>query len=120
MKIVEMNEGAKITHELKGTLLLLDGGALCMDLARYQRDHAVTLDIMADGSGNLVMGQPGQLYVAQVEIPAKEYEEIKAEEIQTLEETAAENESDKNSTAVELRPLPFDMDNTVLRLWAVV
>ena len=70
MKIVEMNEGAKIAYEVDDTKLDFAGGALTVDLDRYRRDYPVTKDVMADGDGNLVLGTGGRYYVAQVEIPA--------------------------------------------------
>lgn len=113
MRIEEMNQGKKIAHKLEGTMLSFGEGALCINLAAYQRDHAVTLDIMEDGNGNLMMGQPGVVYVAQVEIPVRQYQEIA-----TMEETAPAE--DGSIQTMERVPLPLNEQEIELRLWAVV
>jgi hypothetical protein len=81
MRIVEMNSGEKAGYSLKKDRLTLND-ELTLSLDRYQRDYEVTKDIMADGDGSLAIGS-GRYYVAQVVIPAAEYEE-------TVEETAEE------------------------------
>ena len=103
MKIVERNAGQKIDYELRGTRLSFADGELTLDLARYQQDDPVTRDIMVDSEGYLTNGR-GRYYVAQVEIPAKEYEE-----------TEPENEDDE----VERTALPLDTDKVTLYLFSV-
>lgn len=125
MKIVEMNEGAKIAYEVDGTKLDFAGGALTVDLDRYRRDYPVTKDVMADGDGNLVLGTGGRYYVAQVEIPANTYSPAPAEEEAT--EALAEAEQDApagpetEQEAQAAAPVmdPLDMDKVTLRLWSV-
>ena len=72
IKVVEKNEGRKIGYELEGSTLWI-GDAIAMRLPRLQTDDTVKKDICADADGNLVFGL-GENYVAQVEIPPKEYE----------------------------------------------
>jgi len=103
MKIVERNAGQKIDYELRGTRLSFADGELTIDLARYQQDDPVMRDIMVDGEGYLTNGR-GRYYAAQVEIPAKEYEEI-----------PAENEGDE----AERRALPLDTDDVTLYLFSI-
>lgn len=125
MKIVEMNEGAKIAYEVDDTKLDFAGGALTVDLDRYRRDYPVTKDVMADGDGNLVLGTGGRYYVAQVEIPANTYSPAQAEEEAT--EALAEAEQDTpvgpetEQEAQTAAPVmdPLDMDKVTLRLWSV-
>lgn len=125
MKIVEMNEGAKIAYEVDDTKLDFAGGALTVDLDRYRRDCPVTKDVMADGDGNLVLGTGGRYYVAQVEIPANTYSPAPAEEETT--EALAEAEQDTpvgpetEQEAQTAAPVmdPLDMDKVTLRLWSV-
>ena len=125
MKIVEMNEGAKIAYEVDDTKLDFAGGALTVDLDRYRRDYPVTKDVMADGDGNLVLGTGGRYYVAQVEIPANTYSQAPAEEEAT--EALAEAEQDTpvwpetEQEAQTAAPVmdPLDMDKVTLRLWSV-
>ena len=71
IKVVEKNEGRKIGYELEGNTLWI-GDAIAMRLPRLQTDDTVKKDICADADGNLVFGL-GENYVAQVEIPPKEY-----------------------------------------------
>lgn len=116
MKIVEKNEGRKIAYNLDGTKLDFADGALTIDLARYQKDEPVTRDIMVDSEGYLVMGR-GRYYVAQVEIPAKEYEEteIPALVAEEGEVTGGMN----NMPSIERTPLPLNTDDVTLYLFAI-
>lgn len=77
IKIIEKNAGKKIGYELDGNTLWI-GDAIAMKLQRLQTDDVVTKDICADKDGNLVFGL-GENYVAQVEIPPKEYEYIEGQ-----------------------------------------
>lgn len=116
MKIVEKNEGRKITYNLDGTKLDFADGALTIDLARYQKDEPVIRDIMVDSEGYLVMGR-GRYYVAQVEIPAKEY--METETPAPVMEEGEEAGSMNNMPSIERTPLPLDTDNVTLYLFAV-
>ncbi len=107
MIIVEKNEGAKIDFELHGTRLSFADGELTINLARYQQDDTVTRDIMIDNEGFLTTGR-GRYYAAQVEIPAREYEE----EIIPPEEPNAEPETRRT-------PLPLDTDKVTLYLFSI-
>lgn len=125
MKIVEMNEGAKIAYEVDDTKLDFAGGALTVDLDRYRRDYPVTKDVMADGDGNLVLGTGGRYYVAQVEIPANTYspapaEEEAAEALAEAEQDTPEGpETEQEAQAAAPVMDPLDMDKVTLRLWSV-
>ena len=77
MKIVELNAGRKIDYELRGTKLDFADSTLVMNLAKYQKDDTVTATITANAQGNLAVDSDnGKYYVAQVEIPGTEYEEV--------------------------------------------
>ena len=117
MKIVEKNEGRKLAHNLDGTKLDFADGALTIDLARYQKDEPVTRDIMVDSDGYLVMGR-GRYYVAQVEIPAKEYveTEISASVAEKIEEIIGGMD---NMPSIERTPLPLNTDDVTLCLFAI-
>lgn len=114
MKIVEKNEGRKIDYALDGTKLEFHDGALTIDLARYQKDDPVTRDIMVDSDGYLIMGR-GRYYVAQVEIPAREYEETETPATVAEEE----NEGGMNMPSVIRTPLPLNTDDVTLYLFAI-
>lgn len=116
MKIVEKNEGRKIAYNLDGTKLEFADGALTIDLARYQKDEPVTRDIMVDNEGYLVMGR-GRYYVAQVEIPAKEY--LETEIPAPMAEEGEASSGMNNMPSIERTPLPLDTDNVTLYLFAI-
>lgn len=120
MNVIEMNDGRKVDYALRKTKLTFADGALTIDLARYQRDYTVTKDIMADGDGNLLVGTNGRYYVAQVEIPAIEYEEtvVEAEPMPTAEGEDPDSRSETRTT-VERTAKPLDTDEVTLRLWSV-
>ena len=109
MKIVERNAGQKIDYELRGTRLSFADGELTLDLARYQQDDPVTRDIMVDSEGYLTNGR-GRYYVAQVEIPAKEYEEIPVEDGES---------GDEMDGGTERRALPLNTDDVTLYLFSI-
>lgn len=109
MKIVERNAGQKIDYELRGTRLSFADGELTIDLARFQQDDPVTRDIMVDSEGYLTNGR-GRYYVAQVEIPAKEYEEIPVEDGES---------GDEMDGGTERRALPLNTDDVTLYLFSI-
>ena len=117
MKIVEKNEGSKIAYNLDGTRLDFADGALTIDLARYQKDEPVKRDIMVDNEGYLVMGR-GRYYVAQVEIPAKEYKETEIP-APVAEEGEEATGGMNNMPGIERTPLPLNTDNVTLYLFAI-
>lgn len=108
MKIVEKNVGDKIDYSVSGTKLNIND-ELILDLARYERDFDVHIDISEDWAGMLTMGIADR-YVAQIDIPARQYNEVPAE---VVEGTEIEGEQTK------LEPVPFSMENVTLTLWAI-
>lgn len=113
MIIIEKNEGRKIDYALNGTKLSFADDELVLNLARYQRDYTVTKDIMLDSEGYLTMGR-GEAYIAQVEIPEIEYEEVP----ETVVETD-ENGEEVEREITERRPLPLDTDKVTLYLFSI-
>ncbi len=112
MQIVEKNEGTKIDYNLRGTKLSFADGEITLNLARYQRDDEVIKDIMVDSDGYLTTGR-GRYYVAQVEIPAREYDE----EVTT--ETVEENGEEVEREVVNRTPKPLNTDDVVLYLFSI-
>lgn len=112
MQIVEKNEGTKIGYNIRGTKLSFADGEITIDLARYQRDDEVTKDIMVDSDGYLTTGK-GRYYVAQVEIPAKEYDE----EVTT--ETVTENGEEVEREVTNRTPKAIDLNKVVLYLFSI-
>lgn len=122
MKIIEKNAGTKIGYELTGTELRFNGGALAIDLAHYQQDDETTRDIMVDGDGLLTTGR-GRYYVAQVEIPARQYEESVIQAAESADENAeteqaADGESTSRETVIRTA-LPLNTDDVTLYLFAI-
>ena len=67
----------------------------------------------------------GRFYVAIVEIPATEYEEVEGEaenEVMSAAEVADENDSAEDTapkTHIERKAKPLDTDKVTLSLWSV-
>lgn len=105
IQVVEKNEGAKIAYEQSGTRIFFGDEDLMLNVSKYQRDYPLQVDICKDGYGNLVIG-PGLWYVAQIDIPAIKYEPVE-EPVEMGGDTPAP------------KPLPIDMSEVVLTLWAL-
>lgn len=69
MKIIEANEGQKISYSTTKTWLNVSD-QIMLNLKKYEADNDVHIDITSDMAGNLETGV-GLLYVAQVDIPAE-------------------------------------------------
>lgn len=105
MNVIEINEGAKIPYEVSGKKICFDDD-LTINLAKRQDDFPVHIDICSDKDGALVIGAAsGCFYVAQIDVPAREYEETIT--------------GDGEDAEVEREALPLDMDNVTLTLWAL-
>ena len=104
MIIVEKNVGPKIDYEVTGTKICFDDD-LTINLKKREEDWAVHIDICFDADGNLVVGTAaGRAYVAEIDIPAREY----------IYPEPEEGEDPEPPT-----PVPLDMDKVMLSLWAV-
>ncbi len=101
MQVIEKNEGPKIAYEENGTKVTLGDDELMINVAKYQRDWPVHIDIYSNRDKQLVIDTgEGLYYVAQLDIP-----EIKYTEPENEEETP--------------EPLPIDMKDVVLTLWSL-
>lgn len=109
MKIIEKNVGEKIEYTVNGTKLNIND-ELILDLARYERDFDVHIDISEDWAGMLTMGIADR-YVAQIDIPARKYNEV--------EEQNEDEEGTEEGRSIALDPVPFSMSNVTLALWAI-
>lgn len=105
IKVIEKNAGKKIGYEMDGNTLWI-GDAIAMKLQRLQTDDVVKKDICADKDGNLAFGL-GENYVAEVEIPPREYEYI-----------AGEPDSEGKQTAEKVQK-SFDVSKCTLTLWSI-
>ncbi len=101
MNIIDINGGTKIPYVVSGTKICFDDD-LTINLAKRQEDWPVHIDVCSDKDGALVIGAAvGSYYVAQIDVPAKEY-------------TVTEGEQPETPSA-----LPLDMDKVTLTLWAL-
>ena len=108
MKIIEKNEGPKIPYEVSGKKITFDDD-LSINLAKRQEDWDVHVDVCYDEDGALVIGAAaGRRFVAELDIPKREY--IYPEHNESDDPMA---ESDPPT------PVPLDMDEVTLSLWAV-
>lgn len=106
MIIVEKNVGPKIPYEEAGKKVIFDDD-LSINLAKREKDDPVHIDVCYDEDGELCIGAAaGWQYVAEIDIPARAYEE-------------AEDPEAEEPGAKKLVPLPLDMDAVTLTLWAV-
>ena len=122
MKVIEANEGRKVEYEENGSWLNFDD-QISLNLKRMEADHDVHVDITADAFGRLQTGE-GVYYVAQLTIPARQYEETEIENPDYVEPGEGE-EADEfsgghvNQTITKKDPVPFSMDNVTLTLYAL-
>jgi hypothetical protein len=115
VKIVNKNEGTKIPYEVMGNKICFDDD-LTINLAKREENDAVHIDVCFDADRNLVIGAAaGRLYVAEIDIPAREW--VEAE----LEEENAENTENVGIAmkSFSREPVPFDISKVTLSLWAI-
>jgi len=108
MIIVEMNEGQKIDYEIQNTSTkkkITFDDDLTINLAKREEDWPVHIDVCYDEDRELVIGTAaGRAYVAQIDIPARRYNEEPDPE-------------DPDQTI--LTPIPLDLDLVTLSLWSI-
>lgn len=108
MKVIEVNEGPKVSYEVDKTRVTFND-ELMLNLAKYEQDDDVHIDICADKNGNLSTATAFR-YVAQIEIPARQYREVETEN--------PENE-DSLKTIVKKEAISFSLDNVTLKLYSL-
>jgi len=105
MIVVEKNEGAKVEYSTRTSNITLND-EITIDLAKYERDFPVHLDICRNEFDMLTFGL-SEKYVAQIDIPAREYQMV-------------ENGTDEEGASkFDKVPVPFDMAKVTLTLWSV-
>ena len=122
MKVIEANEGRKIDYEESSTWLMFDD-QISLNLKKLEADNDVHIDISANAFGKLQTGE-GVYYVAQVLIPARQYEETEVKnpdyvEPEDQEETDEFGAGYVSRTIIKKDPVPFSMDNVTLTLYAL-
>ncbi len=105
MIIVEKNEGTKIPYEVDKKKRITFDDDLQLNLVKREQDWDVHIDVCFDEDGELVIGTAaGRAYVAEIDIPAREY----------IETPDPEEES-----GVKREAVPLDLDKVTLSLWAI-
>lgn len=106
MIIVNKNEGPKISYSISGNVISFRDGELTLDLEKYERDFPVHIDICENEFNMLAVGI-SRRYVAQIDIPAREYEFV-------------ENGTDEQGNPkYDKVAVPFPMDKVTLTLWTI-
>lgn len=114
MIIVEKNKGEKIPYRVSGRKICFDDD-LTINLAKRQQDEDVHIDVCYDQDHELVIGaSAGRKYVAEIDIPPKEYVKPDGEEDGGAEDAGNTPESE---AVPEAKPL--DMNKVKLTLWAI-
>lgn len=115
IKVIEKNEGTKIEYEVTGNKICFDDD-LTINLAKREKDSAVHIDICHDMDGQLVIGvAAGRTYVAELDIPARAYEEVEGPDAPSM----SMNEDEDDMPHIKRVPLPFDVKKVTLSLWAI-
>ena len=109
MIINELNTGEKADYSLNGNFLVLSvfDKSIGLDLEIMQADEKKTFDICTNQTGNLVEGID-KWYVANITIPAAEYE---------MQDTGEINENEEK--VYKKVKKPFNINKVVLDLWAL-
>lgn len=119
MKIIEANEGPKIHYEESGTWINFDD-QIMLNLKKSEAGHDVHIDITSDAFGRLNTGA-GAYYVAQVDIPARKYDETEVPNPDYVEPAEDDDTGAVyfNKTITKREPLPFSMENVTVTLFAL-
>ncbi len=89
------------------------GDQIMLNLKSREADYDVHIDITSDEFGALGTGS-GLYYVAQVDIPARQYTETEVENPDYNEE-----EPYSSKTTIKREAVPFSIDNVTLTLFAL-
>lgn len=110
MKVISANEGPKIPYDVRGNKITFDD-EIMLNLEKKEADADVHIDISADDFGGLITGI-GRDYVAQIDIPARDYEEI-------TESGESGGGMGASGCRIKRIPIPFSIDNVTLTLFAL-
>lgn len=109
INVVEKTAGAHIAYEVNKNKITFGDDELTVNLAAKERDYPVLLDICKDKDQGLVIGTGGTAkeYVAQIEIPERQYDIVDGKE-------------DENGEIQAVKvPIEFDISRCTLYLWKV-
>ena len=112
IQVIEKNEGTKLDYEVVGTKLFLGDDEIMVNLAKYEKDEPVHIDVVRNWDGALATSigknDDDLSYAAQIDIPARAYTE-KGEKVPAI------------LVACETTKIPvkFDISRCTLTLWAI-
>lgn len=107
MTVQYVNEGQYVDYEVDGTRLFFGDDELMINCKKYQGDEERTIDIVKTRRNTLAVGaDSGFMYIAQVVIPAKQYD------YKTVK-------NDDETETVERTAKDLNMDDVVLKLYAI-
>lgn len=113
MKEVIVQQGTHIEYETTAKSIVFGDEDLSINLKNREADEKVMIDICYDQNGQLTMGcAEGYRYVAQVEIPAREYTEEPAEQ-------PDHSEDGMGGEGTVKVPVAFDIEKCTVYLWAI-
>jgi hypothetical protein len=100
MIVENKNIGKKIDYTVQGTVISFNE-EITLDLSKYERDFPVHLDLSKNEHDMLILDANRQ-YVAEIDIPARVYEE----------------DLDEEENIYQL-PVSLDMSTVKLTLWSL-
>lgn len=110
MQVIKMPEdGTKfVDYTEEGNMIIFGDDELMVNAKKKERDYDVTIDICRDWMGGLVAAAHDSAiaYIAQILIPARQYEYVESEE-----------KDEKGDVVTKQVAVPFSMDNVALKLW---
>lgn len=120
MNEVIKTPGTHIAYETTSKSIIFgEDEDLSINLKNREQDEKTLIDICSDSDGFLVVGTAAGLrYVAQVEIPARQYTEEEQENPNYDPEAEAGTEAASQTITVR-EPVPFDIDNCTIYLWGM-
>lgn len=118
IQVIEKEEGKHIGYQVTSKKITFGDDELTINLASRERDYETVLDICLDTEDGLVIGvgENAKKYVAQVAIPARDYEVVEGEVVMQMGEGQRDGEEMRQTVSV---PVPFEMKKCTLILWKV-
>lgn len=100
MIIENKNKGRKIGYKVDETVIVFGENELTLDLAEIQDDWDIHITICYNRRHQLTTGNDGVTYVAEIDLPAREWVDSEEEEGGSV-------------------PAPLDTEKVTLSLWAL-
>ena len=97
------------------------GDQILLNIEHMESDRPEQRDITADAFGNLQTGE-GLYYVAQIDVPARQYTETEVDNPDydpDADENGESGGTGNSKKIVKRDPFPFSMENVTLTLYAL-